>query len=112
MFAIVVDHFEITPSALIFMSRNGRFENGLWYWEGLGPPPSALVEKEMLREDAAASDIYDTSPYYEGRAYITVSKYIYIVDPDAPSIGGANLYRIGVTKEGKKDADQHRFSGN
>ena len=102
MYGVVVDHFEITPSALLFMARNGRLEGGVWYWEGLQDPstvvPHFLVEEGegMLRRDAAQCGFYDTSPYYEGKCpYITCTgETLYIVDPDAPSIGGENLTPI------------------
>jgi hypothetical protein len=101
MFGIVVDHFEITPSALLFMARNGHLEGGVWYWEELQDPSAAvphfLDEGEgMLRRDAAQSGFYDTNPYYEGGCpYITCTgETLCIVDPDAPSIGGENLIPI------------------
>ena len=102
MYGVVVDHFEITPSALLFMARNGHLKDGVWYWEGLQDPSTAvshfLIEEGegMLRRDAAQSGFYDTSPYYEGKCpYITcIGETLYIIDPDAPSIGGENLTLI------------------
>ena len=101
MYGVVVDHFEITPSALLFMARNGHLEGVVWYWEGLQDPSAAaphLLDEEgegMLRRDAAQSGFYDTNPYYEGKCYITCSgETLYIIDPDAPSIGGENLTPI------------------
>ena len=102
MYGVVVDHFEITPSALLFMARNGYLKDGVWYWEGLQDPLTAashLLDEEgggILRWDAARSGFYDTNPYYEGRCpYITyMGETLYIVDPDAPSIGGENLTPI------------------
>lgn len=103
MYGVVVDHFEITPFALLFMARNGHLEGGVWYWEELQDPSAAaphLLDEEgedgILRWDAARSGFYDTSPYYGGeRPYITcIGETLYIVDPDAPSIGGENLTPI------------------
>ena len=102
MSGVVVDHFEIAPSALLFMARNGHLRDGVWYWEGLQDPFTAAFylldeeEEDMLRWDAARSGFYDTNPYYEGkRPYITcMGETLYIVDLDAPSIGGENLTPI------------------
>lgn len=102
MFAVVVDHFEITPSALLFMTKNGHLKDGVWYWEGLQDPSVAashLLDEEgqdgILRWDAARSGFYDTSPYYGKKCYITcIGETLCIVDPDAPSIGGENLTPI------------------
>lgn len=102
MFGVVVDHFEITPSALLFMARNGHLEDGVWYWEGLQNPFTAAShlfdeeEEGMLRQDAAQCGFYDTNPYYKGKCpFITcMGETLYIVDPDAPSIEGENLTPI------------------
>ena len=101
MYGVVVDHFEITPSALLFMARNGHLKDGVWYWEGLQDPSTAashLLDEEgegMLRRDAAQYGFYDTNPHCEGECYITcIGETLYIVDPDAPSIGGENLTPI------------------
>ena len=99
---VVVDHFKITPSALLFMARNGHLKDGVWYWDGLQDPFTAashLLDEEgegMLRWDAAQSGFYDTNPYYGGKCpYITCTgETLCIVDPDAPSIGGENLTPI------------------
>ena len=104
MYGVVVDHFEITPSALLFMARNGHLKDGVWYWEGLQDPSAAashLLDEEgegMLRWDAAKCGFYDTNPYYGGRRpyIIYMGKTLYIVDPDAPSIGGENLIPITI----------------
>lgn len=102
MYGVVVDHFEITPSALLFMARNGYLKDGVWYWEGLQDPLTAAShlldeegEDEILRWDAARSGFYDTPSYCAEKCYITcMGETLYIVDPDAPSIGGENLTPI------------------
>lgn len=101
MYGVVVDHFEITPSALLFMAKNGHLKDGVWYWEGLQDPSAAashLLDEEgegMLRRDAAQCGFYDTNPHCEEKCYITcIGETLYIVDPDAPSIGGKNLTPI------------------
>ena len=101
MYGVVVDHFEIAPSALLFMARNGHLKDGVWYWEGLQDPLTAashLLDEEgegILRWDAARSGFYDTSSYCEEKYYITcMGETLCIVDPDAPGIGGENLTPI------------------